>query len=173
MINVNIELFKRTTPVKKIEIIENLTQTELGRVTEETILKIVKETGRRRKGTRDYEFYINPDRRKGNNWNSVVEGLWLYKGKLSVMVYVQFDNTDTSLIVPFQYFFKKGDFRGTVKRDDHYGNPQTHYYVYDEKDKAEEPSCRSPYHEEHIQTSVSGNPEDLYRSTYSFLSGRR
>ena len=122
MINVNIELFKRTTPVKKIEIIENLTQTELGRVTEETILKIVKETGRRR---------------KGNNWNSVVEGLWLYKGKLSVMVYVQFDNTDTSLIVPFQYFFKKGDFRGTVKRDDHYGNPQTHYYVYDEKDKAE------------------------------------
>lgn len=42
MINVNIELFKRTTPVKKIEIIENLTQTELGRVTEETILKIVK-----------------------------------------------------------------------------------------------------------------------------------
>ena len=135
MINVNIELFKRTTPVKKIEIIENLTQTELGRVTEETILKIVKETGRRRKGTRDYEFYINPDRRKGNNWNSVVEGLWLYKGKLSVMVYVQFDNTDTSLIVPFQYFFKKGDFRGTVKRDDHYGNPQTHYYVYDEKDR--------------------------------------
>ena len=50
MINVNIELFKRTTPVKKIEIIENLTQTELGRVTEETILKIVKGTGRRRKG---------------------------------------------------------------------------------------------------------------------------
>ena len=51
MINVNIELFKRTTPVKKIEIIENLTQTELGRVTEETILKIVKETGRRRKNS--------------------------------------------------------------------------------------------------------------------------
>ena len=39
---------------------------------------------------------------------------------------------------------------------------------------AEEPSCRSPYHEEeYIQTSASGNPEDLYRSTYSFLSGRR
>ena len=53
------------------------------------------------------------------------------------MVYVQFDNTDTSLIVPFQYFFKKGDFRGTIKMDDRYGNPQTHYYVYDEKEKAE------------------------------------
>lgn len=137
MTNVNTELFKRTSPVKKIEIVNNLAQDELRRVSEETILKIVKETGRRRKGTRDYEFYINPDRRKGNNWNSEVEGIWLYKGKLSVMVYVQFDDTDTSLIVPFNDFFKKGDFRGTIKRDDRYGNPQTHYYVYDEKDKAE------------------------------------
>ena len=137
MINVNIELFKRTTPVKKIEIIKNLTQDELSRVTEETILKIVKETGRRLTGSRNYEFYVNPDRRKGNNWNSVVEGLWLYKGKLNVMVYVQFDNTDTSLIVPFQYFFKKGDFRGKKKMDDRYGNPQTHNYVSDEKEKAE------------------------------------
>ena len=137
MTNINIEIFKRTAPVKKIEIIKNLTQDELSRLSEETILRIVKETGRRIRGTRDYEFYVNPDRRKGNNWNSVVEGLWLYKGKLSVMVYVQFDNTDTSLIVPFQYFFKKGDFKGTIKRDDRYGNPQTYYYVYDEKDKTE------------------------------------
>ena len=27
---------------------------------------------------------------------------------------------------------------------------------------AEGPSCRSPYHEEYIQTSASGNPEGLY-----------
>ncbi len=137
MINVNTELFKRISPVKKIEIVKNLEQDELSGVLKETILRIVKETGRRRKGTRDYEFYINPDRRKGNNWNSEVEGIWLYKGKLSVMVYVQFDDTDTSLIVPFNDFFKKEDFRGTIKRDDRYGNPQTHYYVYNEKDKAE------------------------------------
>lgn len=137
MTNINTELFRRTSPVKKIEIVKNLTQDELSRLSEETILRIVKETGRRRKGTRDYEFYINPDRRKGNNWNSVIEGIWLYKGKLSVIVYIQFDNTDTSLIVPFNDFFKKGDFRGTIKRDDRYGNPQTYYYVYDETDKTE------------------------------------
>lgn len=137
MINVNTELFKRISPVKKIEIVKNLEQDELSGVSKEAILRIVKETGRRRKGTRDYEFYINPDRRKGNNWNSEVEGIWFYKGKLSVMVYVQFDDTDTSLIVPFNDFFKKEDFRGTIKRDDRYGNPQIHYYVYNEKDKAE------------------------------------
>lgn len=94
-------------------------------------------------------------------------------GKLSVMVYVQFDNTDTSLIVPFQYFFKKGDFRGTVKRDDHYGNPQTHYYVYDEKDRQKSLLVAVLTMKNTFKQSVSGNPEDLYRSTYSFLSGRR
>ena len=30
------------------------------------------------------------------------------------------------------------------------------------KNMAEEPSCRSPYHEGYIQTSASGNPEGLY-----------
>lgn len=29
----------------------------------------------------------------------------------------------------------------------------------------EEPSCRSSYHEEYIQTSASGNPEGLCRSS--------
>ena len=41
------------------------------------------------------------------------------------------------------------------------------------RNMAEAPSCRSPYHEEYIQTSVSGNSEGLCRSTYSFLSERR
>lgn len=137
MTDINIELFKRTSPVRKIEIIKNLTRVELSSISKETILRIVKETGRRRKGSRNYEFYINPDRRKGNNWNSLVEGIWLYKGKPYILIYVQLDNTDSSLSVPFDDFFKKGEFRGTIKRDDRYGNPQTCYYVYDEKDKAE------------------------------------
>ena len=56
MTDINIEFFKRTSPVRKIEIIKNLTQVELSGISKETILRIVKETGRRRKGSRDYEF---------------------------------------------------------------------------------------------------------------------
>lgn len=137
MKNVNIELFKRTTPEKKIEMINYLSPAELFQISEETLVKILKKIGRRRNGTRDYELYVNPDIRKGNNWNSEVEGIWLFKGKLKIMVYVQLDNTDTSLILPFHDFFKKERFYGTIKRDDRYGNPQTHYFVYDEKEKAE------------------------------------
>lgn len=137
MTDINTELFRRTSPVKKVEVINNLTQAELSKVSEETILRIVKETGRKTAKSRNYEFYVNPIRRKGNRWNSEVEGIWLYKRKLSVVVYIQYDDTDSSLLVPFNDFFKKGDFRGTIKRDDRYGNPQTHYYVYDEKGKTE------------------------------------
>lgn len=38
---------------------------------------------------------------------------------------------------------------------------------------AEEPSYRSPYHEEYIQTNVSGNPEGLCHLTCNSLLGRR
>lgn len=137
MINVNIELFKRTTPVKKIEIIENLKQDELLGISKGTILRIVKETGRRKTGSRNYEFYVHPNRRRGNDWNSIIEGIWLYKGKLSLITYIQLDDTDTSIIVPLNDFFKEETFRGSIKTEDFYGNIQTEYFVYGKRAKAE------------------------------------
>lgn len=137
MIDVNIELFKRTTPVKKIEIIENLKQDELLGISKETILRIVKETGRRKTGSRNYEFYVHPNRRRGNDWNSIIEGIWLYKGKLSLITYIQLDDTDTTVIVPLNDFFKEETFRGSIKTEDFYGNIQTEYFVYGKRAKAE------------------------------------
>lgn len=137
MIDVNIELFKRTTPVKKIEIIENLKQDELLGISKGTILRIVKETGRRKTGSRNYEFYVHPNRRRGNDWNSIIEGLWLYKGKLSLITYIQLDDTDTTVIVPLNDFFKEETFRGSIKTEDFYGNIQTEYFVYGKRAKAE------------------------------------
>lgn len=137
MIDVNIELFKRTAPVKKIEIIENLKQDELLGISKETILRIVKETGRRKAGSRNYEFYVHPNRQRGNDWNSVIEGIWLYKGRLSLITYIQLDYTDTSVIVPLNDFFKNETFRGLIKSEDFYGNIQTEYFVYGKRAKTE------------------------------------
>ena len=53
MTDVNTELFKRISP-EKIEIIKNLTQAELSGVSKATVLRIVKEAGRRNPGTRNY-----------------------------------------------------------------------------------------------------------------------
>lgn len=137
MIDVNIELFKRTTPVKKIEIIENLKQDELLGISKETIIRIVKEIGRRKTDSRNYEFYVTPERRRGNDWNSIIEGIWLYKGKLSLITYIQLDDTDTTVIVPLNDFFKEETFRGSIKTEDFYGNIQTEYFVYGKRAKAE------------------------------------
>lgn len=137
MTDVNIELFKKTSPDRKVELIRNLTQAELSGVSKTTILRIIKEAGRRNPGTRNYELYIYPDRRTGNQWNSEIEGIWLNKGKLYVIAYIQLDHTDCEKTIPSDDFFKEGVYRGAVIKEDHYGNPQTHYYVYDEKDKAE------------------------------------
>ena len=137
MIDVNTELFKRTAPVRKIGIIENLKQDELLGISKETIIRIVKEIGRRKTGSRNYEFYVTPERRRGNDWNSFIEGLWLYKGKLSLITYIQLDDTDTTVIVPLNDFFKEDTFRGSIKTEDFYGNIQTEYFVYGKRAKAE------------------------------------
>lgn len=137
MIDVNTELFKRTAPVRKIGIIENLKQDELLGISKETIIRIVKEIGRRKTDSRNYEFYVTPERRRGNDWNSFIDGLWLYKGKLSLITYIQLDDTDTTVIVPLNDFFKEETFRGSIKTEDFYGNIQTEYFVYGKRAKAE------------------------------------
>ena len=118
-------------------------------------------------------------------YNSIrhIPYLILYKDR--VEIYVQFKGTykvvkfeDVKffrLIKSNHSIFRHDNFIGCFSADKIKMSARKYFCfnipVY--KNMAEESSCRSPYHEEYIQTSVSGNPEDLYRSTYSFLSGRR
>ena len=134
--DINTELFRRTSPAKKLTIINNLKQNEVLNISEETIIRMVKETGRRTKGTRNYDFYIDQNLRTGNNWNSEIESISLYKGEINLNTYVQYSNTDTNRNIPWGTFIKQGDFRGTIEAEDRHCNPQTYYYIYDEFDKA-------------------------------------
>ena len=118
--NINQIIFTRTQPKKKLEIINSLSEAELMATTEATITKIVKEAGSR----------------KGNNWNSTVEGVELIKGKLYLDFYIQYENTDTNTSEEFDDFFRRGNFRGEIRRLDRYGNGRTYYFCYDETDKA-------------------------------------
>lgn len=81
-ININNELFKRYAPKKKIEIIENLTSSELLATTPATMERIIKEAGRYQYKSVDKRLFISRDRQEGNSWNSMVEALELIKGKL-------------------------------------------------------------------------------------------
>ena len=136
--NINLELFKRYAPKRKLEIIESLTQEELLAITPATIIRMVKEAGKSiYKSKRDKTLMVSRQRRTGNDWNSWFNGVDLLKGKLYVNFYIQYDNTDTNDCISYGEFVRDRDrFRGTIKTTDRYDNPQTYYYFYDNDDRA-------------------------------------
>jgi len=134
--NVNEFIFSRTQPSRKVDTIKALTDDELLSVSEETVRRIVKDAGRKIGRTRDRELNISRDRRAGNAWNATVDGIDLIKGKLYVEVYLQYENTDTSTSENYDDFFRKGNFRGEVRRLDRFGNGRTYYYLFDNSNKA-------------------------------------
>lgn len=135
MVNINVELFKRYAPKKKLEIIEALTENELKAISFETIKRMIKEAGTNFNKSRDKKLFLSSKRTTGNNWNSTINGVELIKGGLFVSFYIQYENTDTETNDRFSKFITSGEYQGEIKRDDRYGNPRTYYFIYDESDK--------------------------------------
>ena len=132
--DINTEIFRRTLPHKKLDIIDKLTENELLNITESTITKMVKDIGTRPSHSRNKMLYLT--NRIGNNWNSTVEGVGIFRGILHISFYIQYQNTDTTRYVQFKEFLTGKEFRGYLSYDDRYGNKQTSYYTYNESDKA-------------------------------------
>lgn len=135
--NINLELFKKYAPKHKLEIIESLNQEELLAITPATIIRIVKEAGQGKKGSPNKDLRIRRSLRKGNNWNSEFVGVEIYKKRLYVNLYVQMDSTDTDTSEYYSKFFTRGErYRGTCQESDRYGNPNYHYFYYNDEDRA-------------------------------------
>lgn len=133
--NINVELFKRYAPKKKLEIIEKLDASELMSVTSATISRIVKEAGTNMYKSRNKRLYISRDRQQGNSWNSTVEAVEVIKGKVYLDIYLQYANTDCNTSEPLASFLGHGTFTGSVIRADRYGNDRHYYFSYDEGSK--------------------------------------
>lgn len=134
-ININDELFKRYAPKKKIEIIKNLTSSELLATTPATMERIIKEAGRYQYKSVDKRLFISRDRQEGNSWNSMVEAVELMKGKLYLDIYFQTDSTDGNITEQYNSFFNRGEYRGKVILTNRYGDQEPYYFIYSEKDK--------------------------------------
>ena len=134
--NINQELFKRYAPKKKLEIINNLSTSELLATTPETLMRIVKEAGTRVGSVRSKVLRISSARRSGNNWNSTVEAVEIHRGKLMLDIYVQMDSTDTNHFEPYSNFSKDGNYTGKVYTTNRYGDQVPIYFIYDREDKA-------------------------------------
>ena len=134
--NINLELFKKYAPKHKLEIIESLTQEELLAITPKTVTRMVKEAGQGKKGSPNKYLRIRLSLRKGNNWNSTFEGVGVHSKKLYVSLYIQMDSTDTENTEYYSNFFSGDRYRGTCQESDRYGNPNYHYFFYDNEDRA-------------------------------------
>ena len=134
--NINVELFKRYAPKKKLEIINNLTTAELLAATPETIMRIAKEAGRSIGKSRDKILRINRDRQAGNEWNSTVEGVEFIKENLYLNIYFQTDHTDTNISEKYATFMQGDQYHGKHYTTNRYGDEIPNYFTYDKQDKA-------------------------------------
>lgn len=135
--DINKIIFTRTGAAKKVEIVNNLTEAELLNIQPPTIVRMIKEAGTRLYSSRDKELRFSFDRKPGNDWNSLIEGVRNYKGNLRIDFYIQYENTDTNLSASLSYFLKSEDYRGSIVRDDRCGNPRSYYFTYSSADKAQ------------------------------------
>ena len=134
--NINQELFKRYAPKKKLEIINNLTTTELLATTPETIKRIVKEAGRNIGKSRDKILRVNQNRQAGNDWNSTVEAVEFIKENLYLNIYFQTDHTDTNICEKYAMFMQGDEYHGKHYITNKHGDEVPNYFVYDGQDKA-------------------------------------
>ena len=132
---INEYLFSESPIQEKKEIVESLSIKELGSVNSDALKRIIREVGNNIGKSRAKELKIASEKRPGNEWNSWFEGIGFNNGKGYVILYVQFSNTDTTLIEDLDKFLCKGDFKGSVQWTDRYGNPQTSYFRYSEVQK--------------------------------------
>ena len=135
--NINVEIFKRYQPEKKLALIEALSESELLMLSSASIIRIIKEVGR---GSSSRERSHNKDLKLltsvSNHWNADVEGFTYYKKVLYIEIYLQYSNTDTFTSDTFANFDKMNPYRGSYKWRDMYDNPQTTYFTFDADDKA-------------------------------------
>lgn len=132
----NTIFFTRTSAAKKVEIAKALTEKELLATTTDTIKRMVIEAGKKDQYSKTWSKSLGIWN-VGNDWNSTIERVTVYLKKMTVEFYIQYENTDTSTSEDLPKFLGRGDYNGSILRDDRRGNPRTYYFSYSQRQKAE------------------------------------
>lgn len=134
-INVNEFIFGRTKAEKKLQVLDAMSDNDIRKTSDATILRIYKECrGKDSDGKPNDRFWIDNKRRAGNNWNSTIEFIHEYKGKAYISFYVQNTKTDWGENVSYERFKAGTEFRG-------YSDYLNTYFRYDADDVANVIRC--------------------------------
>ena len=116
--NINVFLFNPNVKgVDKVITIKALDADDIKRVNDKTLFTIVN-TCKNDNG----DFRVACERRKGNNWNSQVEGLYIHNNHMYISIYAQNLSTDTTYSEDVGRFFSGSSYRAYVERLDMYVN---------------------------------------------------
>lgn len=107
-----VTLFGKGSYEQKKEIIDGMSVNELMNVSPETIKRVIDEAGK------DGELNISRKFRKGNDWNSEIESVYVVNDKLYIGVYIQSSSTDTTQGEEFNKFFRAGEYYSSKNRFD-------------------------------------------------------
>ena len=134
---INRFIFSRTRPINKLHTINSITDDNLSvflNVTERTLIRIIKEVGYGSKGSHSRSLALMEN--VGNNWNSTVQNIYIYKKKAYITFYIQYSNTDTCTSIALSEFLGNTDFHGHYTYTDRNDNKQTAYFSYTPQEKA-------------------------------------
>lgn len=115
-IDINKFIFGRTRAQKKLEVLDAMSDIDIRKVTDATILRIYKECrGKDSDGKPNDRFWINCKRRVGNNWNSTIEFIYEYRGDAFLSLYIQNSSTDSSICMSLNEFKRGGSWCGHIR----------------------------------------------------------
>lgn len=137
MLDVNKEIFRRFGVKNKIKMIASFTTDELLRIKPETVKTLIVRVGSGASNSRNKHLSIPSRRRVGNDWNSHVDSVYVYRKVIYLSFYLQYDNTDTTDVERLEIFLYGSTFEGAYEYDDGNGHIQTAYYRYNREQKAE------------------------------------
>lgn len=134
--DVNVDIFKKYSADKKLELLENATESELLFLAESTLMKIIKEVGERQNpNSKEHHKDLVLINEVGNGWNSIVKFVSYTGNHVYLGINLNYGCEEIVLMTAFSQFDKFGTYRDSYIWNSIKG-PQTTYYTYNETEKA-------------------------------------
>lgn len=131
--NINTFIFSKKPCKRKLDVVNKLEESRLLEIELSTIKRMLMLAGRRNGKSRYFRLRDKP----GNNYNSIVESVSLYKDTLYISICIQLINTKTSINERMNVFFANNEYQGSAIDYDIGGNPHTLYFTYLQHEGAE------------------------------------
>ena len=133
---INTFIFSKKPCKRKLDVVNKLEESRLLEIELSTIKRMLMQAGRINSSYGKSRYFRLRDK-PGNHYNSIVESVSLYKDKPYISIYVQCDDTDTSINELMGVFFANNEYKVSVIEYDKYGDPHTHYFTYLQHERAE------------------------------------